>query len=450
MAVAAITEQPRTTEILAVDQAKLKFSPPTSSRRFAAHSTLDIESSETSNHISRAAEELRHTDTPVAFPTETVYGLGADATRSSAVRNIFAAKGRPADNPLIVHIHSLNQLKRLLRPRQKPEANHVHQNGDFVETNQADPIPSIYKPLIEQFWPGPLTIILPLPSPSPLASEVTAGLSTFGARMPSHPVALALLTASDVPLAAPSANASTKPSPTSAQHVYYDLKGKISTIIDGGACGVGVESTVVDGLGEIPAVLRPGGISLEQLRECRGWEGCVIGYQDQQSKSVEAPKAPGMKYRHYSPKAKVILFEHGSESPSREVWEQFASEGSIGIIRTIRWESALESGARKTSTSISSDAKGDCLESVHQNGASYKSIEAVKMEAADNSKRSTTIWDVALGKSASEVAHGLFAALRLLDLKGVSTILVEGIDDSTGSTAAAVMNRLRKAAEIKI
>ncbi|KAL1998791.1 hypothetical protein VTN02DRAFT_5558 [Thermoascus thermophilus] len=209
--------------------------------------------------IAEAADALRTSDVPVAFPTETVYGLGADATRSTAVRGIYRAKQRPSDNPLIVHVDSLSMLRRLLHPATTP-AGPVEPDG----------IPPIYTPLIERFWPGPLTIILPNPPGSLLAREVTSNLPTFGVRMPSSPLARLLIHVADRPLAAPSANASTKPSPTTAQHVYHDLHGRIDLILDGGPCGVGVESTVVDGLTDPPVILRPGGIGIEELRSCPG------------------------------------------------------------------------------------------------------------------------------------------------------------------------------------
>ena len=231
-------------------------------------------------HMKRAAAQLRSTDIPVAFPTETVYGLGADATRSTAVQGIFQVKQRPSDNPLIVHVCSIQQLKEILC------SNGSHES-----------IPAIYEPLIQKFWPGPLTIILPNPKGSPLAPEVTAGLSTFGARMPRSLLALVLIKLAGVPLAAPSANASTRPSPTAAEHVKDDLDGRIEMILDGGPCDVGVESTVVDGLTHPPSILRPGGISIERLRKCPGWEGVIVGYKDAPEKGIK-PRAPGMKYRH--------------------------------------------------------------------------------------------------------------------------------------------------------
>jgi L-threonylcarbamoyladenylate synthase len=400
--------------------------------------------------LKRAAEELVNTDVPVAFPTETVYGLGADATRSSAVKAIFAAKGRPADNPLIVHIHSLPQLRALL------SGNDEGYNGDSQE--ERDPIPAIYKPLIERFWPGPLTIILPTPANSILAPEVTAGLSTFGARMPRSILALSLLRLSDRPLAAPSANASTRPSPTAAEHVFDDLQGRIHTIIDGGPCEVGVESTVVDGLSSPPSILRPGGVTVEQLRQCPGWENVVAGYKDKQEGGASKPRAPGMKYRHYSPKAEVVLFEAGAGKPSPE---EISLKKKIGVIRTKSWKPALGldvvgSEATKTtghnngpehSTSTPSESVSrlsNLLRSVVQHQVPHAQQYIVKSGDME-------VWDINLGAETEGVARGLFSALRELDKRGVDVIYVEGIDDKIDDDiAAAVMNRLRKAAEIRV
>jgi len=412
-------------------------------------------------HLRRAAEQLKTSDIPVAFPTETVYGLGADATRSAATKGIYKAKQRPADNPLIVHFASLEQLRALLRPKHDASTT----NGTSTATED-DPIPSIYHPLITKFWPGPLTIILPNPPHSPLAPEVTAGLATFGARMPRHPLALALIRTSGVPIAAPSANASTKPSPTAAEHVEYDLDGRIETILDGGPCDVGVESTVVDGLSSPPLVLRPGGISLESLRECEGWEGTQIGYKDTSEKDSK-PKAPGMKYRHYSPKATVVLFESGKKAP---VWSDMAqyltTTGSrkLGVIRTKRW-SVDVSGAdgpivqgtaeetkptsqingTESSPSIPGGFAG-MLQTIHKQHVQ----RSVETHAVTNSETNFTLLDVALGNDTADIARGVFAALRDLDRQEVDAIFVEGINDEEGDVAAAVMNRLRKAAEVKI
>ncbi|KAF2007797.1 translation factor [Amniculicola lignicola CBS 123094] len=415
----------------------------------------DIEYSEEGEDykiLERAAKELRETNTPVAFPTETVYGLGADATRSEAVKAIFAAKGRPADNPLIVHVHSFSQLRQLLLG---PSSTRLEVKEELSE----DPIPTIYHVLLRKFWPGPLTIILPNPEKTYLAPEVTTGLSTFGARMPRSLLALSLIRLSGVPLAAPSANASTRPSPTAAEHVYDDLHGRIRTIIDGGPCEVGVESTVVDGLGDLPVILRPGGVTVEMLRGCAGWENVKIGYKDGQEVGGR-PRAPGMKYRHYSPKARVVLYEAGVEAPTLE---EVGSQGKmVGVIRTGTWTAGFasstdfdasgETAARKEttngishtppSTSPSSDLESNLLRSFTQHDIPHASLLTVS---------DVSIWDINLGASTSDVARGLFSALRELDKKGVEVIYVEGIDDKVGDDiAAAVMNRLRKAAEIKI
>lgn len=411
--------------------------------------------------MKRASKELKESDTPVAFPTETVYGLGADATRSSAVRAIFAAKGRPADNPLIVHVHSLAQLRSLL-------------GGDMVEASEGelDPIPEIYHPLIKRFWPGPLTMIMPKPKEgSKLAPEVTAGLNTFGARMPRSILALALIRMADVPLAAPSANASTRPSPTAAEHVKDDLDARISTIIDGGPCEVGVESTVVDGLSHPPAILRPGGVTVEQLRQCPGWEDVRIGYKDKQEEGSK-PRAPGMKYRHYSPKATVVLYEAGTEAPRvKDVMEKIEGRKTVGIVRTKTWAKNL--GLFVAEEDAKTDAPmgengGSAVQVQYQNPQSapepskpsnlLRSVIQHQLPQASHGtchpsagQESLSIWDIGLGSSTEDVARGLFSALRELDKKGVDLILVEGVDDEIGDDiAAAVMNRLRKAAEIRV
>jgi L-threonylcarbamoyladenylate synthase len=462
------SEQPLKTTVLPVDATKLGTLTAKNVRDDYLDD-LEIEldpHSVDAQHLRRAAEQLKTSDIPVAFPTETVYGLGADATRSSATKGIYKAKQRPADNPLIVHFASLEQLRALLRPKNDETTT----NGTSTITTK-DPIPSIYHLLITKFWPGPLTIILPNPAHSPLAPEVTAGLSTFGARMPRHPLALALIRTSGVPIAAPSANASTKPSPTAAEHVAYDLDGRIETILDGGPCDVGVESTVVDGLSSPPLILRPGGISLESLRECKGWEGTQIGYKDTSEKGTK-PKAPGMKYRHYSPKATVVLFESGKKAP---VWSDMAQyltkTGSkkLGVIRTKRWAvdvkgadgpvvqstaeetrpasqtNGNESKASSSSSSIPGGFAG-MLQTIHKQHVQ----RSVETHSVANSEMDFALLDVGLGSDTADIARGVFAALRDLDRQDVDAIFVEGISDEEGDVAAAVMNRLRKAAEVKI
>ena len=218
----------------------------------------------------------------VAFPTETVYGLGAVATDEKAVKRIFEAKGRPSDNPLIVHIGTKEEVD-----------------------NYIEEIPAVAKQCMEAFWPGPLTIVMKA-KPGVLAPSVTAGLSTVGMRMPDHPVALQLLQALKKPLAAPSANRSGKPSPTKAGHVAEDLDGIIPCILDGGTTGIGLESTVLDVTLAPPVILRPGGVTKEMLEEVIG---PVIEPTREEQRMESTPKAPGMKYTHYAPEAPVYLIE---------------------------------------------------------------------------------------------------------------------------------------------
>lgn len=392
-------------------------------------------------HLRRAAEELKSSDIPVAFPTETVYGLGADATRSAAVQGIYRAKQRPSDNPLIVHVHSVRQLRELLQPESRTNgvskgSASEHVRGPVQQNGLTDPIPSIYTPLIQRFWPGPLTMIMPNPEGSLLAPEVTAGLSTFGVRMPDCAIALALIQLAGVPLAAPSANASTKPSPTTAAHVKHDLDGRIATIVDGGACQVGVESTVVDGLSDPPAILRPGGVSLEDLRACRGWGKVTIGYRDA-AQTETRPRAPGMKYKHYSPKAPVVLHEWTASPPNpAALVAKLGPRRSVGVIRTREWPEALAlHSSRCEQVPLGSE------------GGSCATRFTVRLPHEDDE---VEMWDVELGRSPESIARGLFSALRELDLRQVEVIFVEGIDDGQGDVAAAVMNRLRKSAEQQV
>lgn len=413
---------------------------------------LDAHSVE-AQHLKRAAGQLRTSDVPVAFPTETVYGLGADATRSAAVQGIYKAKQRPSDNPLIVHFASLNQLRSLLRGFSPQQSSGLHTN-DVSE----DPIPAIYKPLISRFWPGPLTIILSNPANSPLAPEVTAGLTTFGARIPRHILALALIQSAGVPVAAPSANASTKPSPTAAEHVAYDLKGRIETIIDGGPCDIGVESTVVDGLSQPPALLRPGGLSLEQIRTVPGWEDTQVAYKNK-AETASQPRAPGMKYRHYSPKATVVLYESGREPPSTAELVQHAGPHSrVGVVQTNSWTldrivapPAIRKSAQKHAEVDVADVRtglgfAGMLADVQ---AAQRSQPAVVSHNFDTGPLKH-LMTIDLGARTGGIARGLFWALRELDRQDVDAIVVEGIDDSEDGAAAAIMNRLRKAAEIKV
>ncbi|KIW05631.1 Sua5/YciO/YrdC/YwlC family tRNA threonylcarbamoyl adenosine modification protein [Verruconis gallopava] len=430
------------TQILPVDTAKLKnVAQPIFQDGFLYDLRIKFdEEEEALRNLKLAAKCLQTSNTPVAFPTETVYGLGADATRSEAVKGIYAAKQRPADNPLIVHFSSLSQLNSLL-------------SGSTIKNHEAvtAAVPSIYLPLIKKFWPGPLTIILPNPNTSPLAPEVTAGLDTFGARIPGNLLALLLIELLGKPIAAPSANASTKPSPTAAEHVLEDLNGRIEYIIDGGPCEVGVESTVVDGLSSPPAILRPGGISIDQLRECSGWENVVVAYEDVSMKKGQ-PRAPGMKYRHYSPKAKVFLYETGTDRPKHETLEKQGFR-TLGFIHTRYWKSNLHDDSNDHCRTAGGEKSARTNHAADRFSALVPDLfvqrPELKHKCVDRPGGQVTYWEIKIGESASDVARNLFWALRELDRKGCEVICVEGIGSESSDVADAVMNRLRKAAEVQ-
>ncbi len=240
----------------------------------------------TEEDIQQAAEIIKEGGL-VAFPTETVYGLGADALNPEAVGKVYAAKGRPSDNPMIVHISSKNDLSHLT----------------FEITDDI-------RKLMDAFWPGPLTMVVPA---APVVPRVTTGgLDTVAVRMPSDPVAAALITSSETPIAAPSANLSGRPSPTSARHVIDDLDGRIDAIIQGGDCQVGIESTVVDMTGAVPAVLRPGIITAERLSQALGKTVEIDPAMNVKTADFK-PKSPGMKYKHYAPKAEMIIYKGDRE-----------------------------------------------------------------------------------------------------------------------------------------
>lgn len=230
----------------------------------------------------------------VAFPTETVYGLGADALNPEASKKIYAAKGRPSDNPLIVHISNMKALEKI-----------------------TSEIPEKAKKMAEEFWPGPLTMIFPKSEQVPL--ETTGGLETVAVRMPNHPIALALIDAGGGYIAAPSANTSGKPSPTKAEHVALDMDGKIPMILDGGAVGIGIESTIVDFSTEIPMILRPGYITPEMIQKVIGEVKMDPGLS--MDDPTAHPKAPGMKYKHYAPKADLILVNGAQEKVIQKINE---------------------------------------------------------------------------------------------------------------------------------
>lgn len=240
----------------------------------------------------------------VAFPTETVYGLGGDALDPDASRKIYAAKGRPSDNPLIVHIAEFDDMKRVARE-----------------------VPEQARKLADAFWPGPLTMIVWKSDAVPEAT--TGGMQTVAVRMPNHPVALELIRRSGCLIAAPSANTSGRPSPTEAQHVAEDLSGKIAMILDGGPVGIGIESTIIDLTEEKPMILRPGYITPEMLSEVLQ-EEVVIDPGIIAADDTRKPKAPGMKYKHYAPKAEMIIVDGAQDAVIAKINELTAAKRAEG------------------------------------------------------------------------------------------------------------------------
>ena len=332
---------------------------------------------ETDENAVKTAAELIRAGEVVGMPTETVYGLAANALNGEAVKKIFLAKGRPQDNPLIVHIADFEQIYDLC-PAVPPQA----------------------KLLADAFWPGPLTMIFPKKDIVPYGT--TGGLDTVAVRMPVDPVANCLIHLAGVPIAAPSANTSGRPSPTKAEHVIEDMDGKIEMIIDGGAVGIGVESTIVDVSGEIPTLLRPGAITIEMLRETLGQvdiDPVILGPVSGDIK----PKAPGMKYRHYAPKADMTLVEGDMDKVVAYINEQTKkaeAEGKkVGIICTEESQDMYQGG---------------------------------NLEVIGSREHEET------------VAHNLFAVLRDFDARKVDCIFSESF--SKDQLGQAIMNRLCKAA----
>lgn len=284
--------------------------------------------------IQEAAEIIREGGL-VAFPTETVYGLGADAFSPEASKRIYAAKGRPSDNPLIVHIAEFDELVQI-----------------------ASEVPPEAKKLSDAFWPGPLTMIVRKNDKVPY--ETTGGLDTVAVRMPSHPVAAALIRESGRLIAAPSANTSGRPSPTLAEHVAEDLSGKIPMILDGGEVGIGIESTIIDLTEEVPMILRPGYITKEQLEAVIGEVKTDPGIIA--ADSAQRPKAPGMKYRHYAPKASLTVVEGSRQAVIEKInilTGQMQAEGKkVGVIATdetgsfYRGDMVVSAGARADEAAI--------------------------------------------------------------------------------------------------
>lgn len=314
----------------------------------------------------------------VAFPTETVYGLGANALMPEAVAKVFEVKGRPMDNPLIVTVESFQQVL------------------PFVET-----VHPLAEGIVHHFWPGPLTVILPVKKDA-LPQEVTGGLSTAAFRMPANKKTLELIRLAGVPLVGPSANTSGRPSPTTAEHVYHDLKGKIAGIVDDGATQIGVESTVLDlsDPNKLPMILRPGAITQEELSFVVGTE--ILMDQHLVSES-EAPKAPGMKYKHYAP------------------------ETEVQMVRAEDWDAAL-AFAKESSQRIGVIAGPELAEKMRYDTAAVFMLPKDTVEMA---------------------ARMLFAGLRALDepQRDLDLILVETFPET--GLGAAYMNRLKKSANGK-
>lgn len=329
------------------------------------------------DEVIREAGEILKSGGLVAFPTETVYGLGGDALKEDAARRIYSAKGRPSDNPLIVHIADIGALDEL-----------------------ACEIPDSAYKLADAFWPGPLTMIFKKKDIVPYGT--TGGLDTVAIRMPSHHVAHRLIKDSGVYIAAPSANLSGRPSPTRAEHVIEDMDGRIDMIIDGGAIEIGIESTIVDVTCEVPMILRPGYVTADMIKEVLGdvcFDETVLAHSMVKGK----PKAPGMKYRHYAPKAELTIFEGENEkvvSKINELAVKYEYDGlKVGIL------------------------------SSNENEHKYAHGEVVVVGSRENEH---------------EVAAHLFDVLRHFDHIDVDVILSEGFsEDSFGQ---AVMNRLIKAA----
>lgn len=286
--------------------------------------------------IEEASEILKRGDM-VAFPTETVYGLGADALHEMASKKIYAAKGRPSDNPLIVHVANEQQINPLVKE-----------------------IPEKAKLLMKAFWPGPLTMIFNKSDKIPYGT--TGGLDTVAIRMPNHKVALKLIETSNVPIAAPSANTSGRPSPTTAQHVMDDLNGKIAMVIDGGDVGIGIESTIVDVTTDVPMILRPGYINKQMLEEVVGEVTIDKTILGPISDGIR-PKAPGMKYKHYAPKADFKMFDGEIEKVAvriNRLAKSYIEKGyKVGIIacdeskEKYRFGEVLSIGTRQDEITIS-------------------------------------------------------------------------------------------------
>lgn len=390
------------TNVLKCNPASISFSPDSN--------VPNVSCAETKHALHVASRHLLDQLEPVVIPTETVYGLAASALSASAVSTIYTTKGRPSDNPLIIHISSREMLSTLHHP-------------EFS-------VPWTYRALMKSFWPGPLTLLFPA-NRAVIPSSVTANLPTVAIRMPSHPIARALIAIANTPLAAPSANSSGKPSPTHAEHVRRDLDGRVSIILDGGPCTVGVESTVVDGLSEDGhiRVLRPGGVTVEELRRILEEEApspsdiprVIVHGHDFRDQTMEAaPTTPGMKYRHYSPSVPVVLLRTTSARPV-----EIAPVPVPQYIATIMTNLAHLSRPPRIGLLLTSD-----------------SVLSSSLFPEDSSQWRR--YSLGVKAEPSVIAQRLFDGLLSLERDSVDLILVEEIPlDHEG---LAIMNRISKAA----
>ena len=337
---------------------------------------VDLSQPDSAEVIQTAAKILQEGGL-VAFPTETVYGLGGNGLDSAACEKIYIAKGRPSDNPLILHISEFEELNPIVRE-----------------------ISPAAQKLMDAFWPGPLTMVFPKSDIVP--EKATGGLDTVAVRFPSHPVARAIIRAAGLPIAAPSANSSGKPSPTRASHVEFDLNGKIDMIIDGGAAEWGLESTIVDVSGEVPMILRPGAVTKEMMEKVVGTveiDPAIL----QKPAADFRPKAPGMKYTHYSPKAEVVLVKGETKAVVDEINRLAAEDMAQGM---------------KTGVMATEETK-DC----------YKADIVLSLGSRERPE---------------EIGANLFKYLRKFDFLGAERVYSEVFSEE--GEGMAIMNRLNKAA----
>ena len=386
------------------------------------------------NHIKdeelKEAASILRSGGLVAFPTETVYGLGGNALDEDAARKIYAAKGRPSDNPLIAHVSCVEEVAPLVKE-----------------------IPEAGRKLMEAFWPGPLTMIFPKSEKVPYGT--TGGLDTVAIRMPDDPVANRLIALAGVPVAAPSANTSGRPSPTTADHVWQDMNGRIDMIIDGGPVGIGVESTIVDVSSAVPAVLRPGAITMEMLEEVLGEVSVDPAILGPLSADVR-PKAPGMKYKHYAPKADLTLVEPETGTERESGAEQVTGAEQKTGAEQVTGAEQKNGADRNTEAALETGLDETQLQAMicKVRELSREKIEAgykVGVICTDESRGCYTdgeVRSIGARKSQASVAHNLYALLREFDDLGVDYIFSESFPkDHLGQ---AIMNRLSKAAGYKI